>query len=307
MKYVIHLGVHRTATALLQHNLSRNLDALRAQGVFYVNDEMPRILVRHFRMILRRHKPGATPQDRTVFAAVNAQVTQAAQAAGARTVLISDEHRLGPTMTQGLLWNQPNPAFYPQALSNLDHAQAGLPLEDTRLLLYTRNAESYLTSLYSDAVRQGHTTLTLDRFCRAVNFNSIDFGALEQTLGTLHPGLEVRSRQFERIKLGPETYLRSFLRDIGLDPKPFTLYPARPRPQLDAVQVEALLHIMAGGQSRRAGMIRQLREQVIQGAPNPLAPLVLPDWVSDSMRVTAEGRASDAAGPVPGGTASHVA
>lgn len=294
MKYVIHLGVHRTASLLLQQNLSDNLDQLRAQGVFYVNAEMPNAVRRQVRMIRRRHKPGSTPQDMSEFAKLNDAITRAASQAGAETVLISDEHRLGPSMTQSLIWNQSNPGFYPQATENLQHAQAGLPLEDTRLLLYTRNAESYLLSLYSDAIRHNHTTLTLEQFCGSVNFNSIDFPALEQQLAALHPGVEVKARQFERIKLGSETYIRTFLRDIGLDPKPFTVHPAQPQPQLDAMQVEALLHIMSGSQSKRGDRIAKLREQVLRGAPNPLAPLVLPSWVTDSMRVTDEGRASDA-------------
>ncbi|MGK7754374.1 MULTISPECIES: hypothetical protein [unclassified Roseovarius] len=293
MKYVIHLGVHRTASLLLQQNLSSNLDQLRAQGVFYVNAEIPKLVQRQIRMIRRRHKPGSTPHAIGNFAEINAAITDAAAQAGAQTVLISDEHRLGPSMTRSLLWNQPHPGFYPQAATNLQHVQAGLPLEQTRLLLYTRNAESYLLSLYSDAIRQNQVAMTLEQFCRSVNFNSINFHALEQELAALHPDLQVKSRQFERIKLGPETYLRSFLRDIGLDPAPFALRPTPPRPQLDAMQVEALLHIMSGTQSRRADMVASLREKVLRGAPNPLAPLVLPAWVTDSMRVTDEGRASD--------------
>lgn len=295
MKYVVHIGVHRTASLLLQQNLSENLENLRAQRVFYVNAEMPRAAIRQVRMIRRRHKPGSTPQEIDAFAEVNAAITRSAVEADAETVLISDENRLGPSMTQSLVWGQQNPGFYPQATTNLRYVQAGLPLENTRLLLYTRNPEGYLLSLYSDAIRRNHTTLTLEQFCRAVNFNSIDFTTLENELTALHPALEVKSRQYERIKLGAETYLRSFLRDIGLDPKPFALRPAPPQPQLDAVQVEALLHIMAGSQSKRAGMIRELRGQVMRGAPNPLAPLTLPEWVTESMRVTAEGRVSDAA------------
>lgn len=294
MKYVIHLGVHRTAPLLLQQNLSANLNQLRAQGVFYVNAETPKFLRRQVRMIRRRHRPGSTPHDIGDFKAINAAITQAATKAGAQTVLISDEHRLGPSMTHSLMWNQSHPSFYPQAATNLQQAQAGLPLEDTRLLLYTRNAESYLLSLYSDAIRQNQVAMTLEQFCRSVNFNSINFPALEQELVGLHPDLQVKSRQFERIKLGPETYLRSFLRDIGLDPAPFTLHPAQPQPQLDAMQVEALLHIMSGSQSKRTDMVARLRENVLRGAPNPLAPLVLPQWVTDSMRVTDEGRTSDA-------------
>lgn len=294
MKYVIHLGVHRTASMLLQQNLSANLDQLRAQGVFYVNAETPKLLRRQVRMIRRRHKPGSIPNEIGHFEATNTAITRAATEAGAETVLISDEHRLGPSMIQNLMWDEAHPGFYPQAATNLQHAQAGLSLGDTRLLLYTRNAESYLLSLYSDAIRQNQVAMPLEQFCRSVNFNSINFPSLEQELAGLHPDIQVKSRQFERIKLGPETYLRSFLRDIGLDPAPFNLHPAPPQPPLDAMQVEALLHIMSGSQSKRSDMVARLRENVLRGAPNPLAPLVLPQWVTDSMRVSDEGRASDA-------------
>lgn len=295
MKYVIHLGVHKTASSLLRQNLSDNLDQLRAQRVFYVNAELPVPLQRQLKMLRRLRSPDTASPDLDEFAQLNAAITDHASRADAKTVLISDENRLGPSMGQQLAWHDPNPGFYADAASNLAHAFAGLPLEQTKLLIYTRNPESYLLSVYSDAIREAQTNLTLEGFCRAVNFNAIDFDALERRLSAMHPGLTVKSRQYERIKLGPEPYMRTFLRDIGLDPKPFKLHAAPLNQQLDAIQVEALLHIMAGSQSKRWRMIKKLRDQVLSGAPNLMAPLVLPEWVTDSMRVTAEGRATDAA------------
>lgn len=299
MKYVIHLGVHKTASSLLRQNLSHNLDHLRAQRVFYVNAEMPTPLQRQLKMLRRLRIPDSPSPAMEDFAQLNAAITDHAARAGADTVLISDENRLGPSMGQQLAWNDPNPGFYANAISNLTHAFAGLPLERTTLLIYTRNPDSYLLSVYSDAIREAQTNLTLEGFCRTVNFNAIDFDGLERRLASLHPGITVKSRQYERIKLGPDPYMRTFLRDIGLDPKPFELHATPLTPQLDAIQVEALLHIMAGSGSKRWRFIKKLRNQVLAGAPNPLAPLVLPDWVSDSLRVTAEGRASD--------SSSHVA
>ncbi|MEO1138937.1 MAG: hypothetical protein AAFW87_05720 [Pseudomonadota bacterium] len=294
MKYVYHLGVHKTASSLLQRNLNDNLAQLRAQRVFYVNAESPDIVQRQTRL-LHQARGAADTGALKKLAQINKQMAETARAAKARIVLVSDETRLGPSMNLDLAAGATNPSFYPGAETSVMHMLGGLPLRNTRLLIYARNPESYLLSLYSDAIREAQTTLDLEAFCRAVNFNSIDFDGLETRLRSLHRDLDIKTRQYERIKLGAETYLRTFLRDIGLDPKPFTLHTAPLRPQLDATQVEALLHITAGGETKRPRLLKRLRDQVLTHAPNPLAQLKLPEWVSDSMRVTAEGRASDAA------------
>lgn len=295
MKYVFHLGVHKTASTLLQRNLSDNLQHLHAQRVFYVNEDAPQALTRQTRLLRKLSKGEPIELVRAEMHKLNSAIANAARAANARTVLVSDENRLGLSMNEDLAQGTTNPGFYPNAETTLAVALHGVPLRNTRLLIYSRNPDSYLLSLYSDAIRGAQTQFDLEGFCRAVNFNSIDFEGLQRRLQALHHGLDIKIRQYERIKLGAETYLRTFLRDIGLDPKPFTVHAAPIRPRLDATQVEALLHIMAGGQSKRWRLVKQLREQVLNGAPNPMARLSLPEWVTDSMRVTAEGRASDAA------------
>ena len=53
MQYIYHLGAHKTASSLLQRNLVENLDEIRAQGVFYVNAELPWAIKRQ-RNIIRQ-------------------------------------------------------------------------------------------------------------------------------------------------------------------------------------------------------------------------------------------------------------
>ncbi|SRR6056297_1639856 len=295
MDYVFHLGAHRTASSFLQGNLSDNLSALRAQGIFYVNTEMPGVLARQRRAIRGLCHPARETPPADHLAGLNAAITRKAELAGAHTVLISQVDRLGPPMHQALTWGIDNPGFYPQATSCLRCLTAGLPAERTRLLMFSRNPETYLLSLYSEAIRTAQTNLDLGSFCRAVNFNSIDFTGLQERLQAVNPALDIKMRAFERIKLGAETYLRTFLRDIGADPAEFTCRVGKVRQQLDANQVEALRQISMRGQSKRWRLVKRLRNQVLAHDPDPAYRLDLPVWVRDSLSVTSEARESNAA------------
>lgn len=295
MDYVYHLGAHRTASTFLQENLSGNLDTLRAQGIFYVNEEMPDAVHKQRKAIRALCHPDRQTPPADQLATVNETITRQAEAAGARIVLMSEQNRLGPAMHQALSWRIENPGFYPQATSCLRYMTAGLPLDRTRVLLYSRNPETYLLSLYSEAIRSARINLDLGNFCRAVNFNAIDFQGLRQRLQAVDPRLEIKMRSFERIKLGAESYLRTFLRDTGADPAGFTCYIKRMQQQLDANQVEALRQISMRGQSKRWRLVKRLRDQVLAHDPDPAYRLELPGWVRESLTVTSEARDSNVA------------
>ncbi|WP_135501636.1 hypothetical protein [Roseovarius aestuariivivens] len=295
MQYVFHLGAHKTASGFLQGNLAANLDILRAQGVFYVNEEMPVALQRARKTVNRLYHPARAIPEPDALAAINSKITRRAEAAGATTVLISEPDLLGPSMHQALAWGIDNPGFYTQAPAALRLITSGLPAAHTRLLMFSRRPETYIVSLYSEAIRSAQLNLDLAAFCRAVNFNAIDFASLRDRLQAVDPALDLNMRAFERIKLGAETYLRTFLRDLGADPAAFVLTKTDPRPQLDANQVEALRQISMRGQSERWRLVKKLRDQVLSYAPDPAYPLELPSWVRDSLSVTSEGRRSGAA------------
>ncbi|MCR9147985.1 MAG: hypothetical protein NXH74_12405 [Rhodobacteraceae bacterium] len=295
MDYVYHLGAHRTASTFLQENLSNNLDTLRAQGIFYVNEEMPEALHKQRKTIRALCHPDRQTPPADQLAQLNADITRQAENTGARVVLISEQNRLGPAMHQSLSWKIDNPGFYPQAASCLRYMTAGLPLDRTRILLYSRTPETYLLSLYSEAIRSARINMDLSAFCRAVNFNAIDFQGLQQRLQAVDPRLDIKMRSFERIKLGAESYLRTFLRDTGADPAGFTCHIKRMQQQLDANQVEALRQISMRGQSKRWRLVKRLREQVLAYDPDPAYRLELPGWVRDSLTVTTQARDSHVA------------
>lgn len=284
MQYIFHLGVHQTATPYVQQTLTHNLEALRAQGVFYVNAEMPKAVVRHRRVVYRLSHPEKPTPEIEALVGTNQAVANAARTAGARKVLFSNDYGLGPAMHEALAMGLENPAFYARAHTCFRHIVRGFPLRKSRVLIYSRNPETYLASLYSEAIRLGLTNLDIDGFCRAVAFDSVDFDGLRERLSALHTDLNVTMRAYERIRLGAETYMRTFLRDLGVQAHSFVFLPAPAEDTLDAAQVEALRHISMGSQSTRPALVKQLREQVTSHAPNPSDRLSLPDWVSDRLR-----------------------
>lgn len=284
MQYIFHLGVHQTATPYVQDTLTRNLEALRAQGVFYVNAEMPKAVLRHRRVVYRLSHPEKPTPEIEALVDTNHSVADAARAAGAKKVLFSNDYGLGPAMHEALAMGLDDPAFYPRAHTCFRHIVRGFPLRKSRILVYSRNPETYLTSLYSEAIRLGLTNLDIDRFCRAVAFDSVDFDGLRERLSSLHTDLRVTIRAYERIRLGAETYMRTFLRDLGVQAHSFVFCPAPPEDTLDAAQIEALRHISMGSETKRPALVKQLREQVTSHLPNPSNRLALPDWVRERLR-----------------------
>lgn len=283
MQYIYHLGAHKTASSLLQRNLVENLDELRAQGVFYVNAELPWAIKRQRNIIRQLHTPEAEPPG--LPRRLNRRIAKAAKQAGARIILQSDSASLGPAMHEAFANGVTNPGFYPQAEQCLHTLTVDRPPEDVRFLLYSRTPETYLTSLYSEMIREGWSNVDIDTFCQSLDLASLDFDTLKTRIKGMRPEFHVVMRQYERIKLGADTFISAFMRDIGLDAK--YIQPVRHAhvPDLDAAQVEALRHVSFGDTSRDPKRIKRLRNQILRQSNNPADPLVLPDWVPEALHV----------------------
>jgi len=281
MQYIYHLGAHKTASSLLQRNLVENLDEIRAQGVFYVNAELPWAIKRQRNIIRQLHTPEAEPPG--LPRRLNRRIAKAAKQAGARIVLQSNTASLGPAMHEALANGVTNPGFYPQAEQCLHTLTVDRPPEDVRFLLYSRTPETYLTSLYSEMIREGWSNVDIDTFCQSLDLASLDFDTLKTRIEGMRPEFHVVMRQYERIKLGADTFISTFMRDIGLDAK--YIQPLRHAhvPDLDAAQVEALRHVSFGDTSRNPKHVKRLRNRILKQAPNPADPLGLPDWVHEAL------------------------
>ncbi len=281
MQYIYHVGAHRTASSLLQWNLAQNLDELRAQGVFYVNAELPWAINRQRNIIQQIHSPNAQPPGQPHR--LNRRITGAAKQAGARIVLQSLSGSLGPAMHEALATGTPCPGFYPQAEECLHRLTADRAPEDVRVLLYSRSPETYLTSLYSEMLQKSDSIMTIDTFCQSLDLASLDFATLKTRLEGMRAGFSVVMRQYERIKLGADTFISTFMRDIGLDAK--YIQPVLPahQPQIDAAQAEALRHVSFGDTARNRKHVQRLRTQILHQSRNPADPLTLPDWAREAL------------------------
>lgn len=284
MKYVFHLGVHQTSIPYVQRTLDDNIDALRDAGVFYVNHEAPVFLTRQRRVLRRVCHPTTETPEPDALLNINRGMAKQARRAGAQVVLLVADHGLGPAMHETLDWSEYPPEFYPIAPTCVDYLIAGLPPRRTQIMLSSRNPETYLTSLYSQAIRDGLTNMTIDAFCRAVALDSIKFEALQTRLSTLNPNVGMSMRPYERIRLGSETFMRTFLRDAGIEPGTITVTGAPKDDTLDAAQVEALRHISMGSPSQRPELVDQLREKILSHSANPMDRLSLPSWVAERLR-----------------------
>ena len=95
MRIVFHLGVHKTASTLIQRTLAMNAEALRARGVFYVNTEMPFVITRQRYALRKLQTPWRNPPPKDALSNLNAKILRKAERAGAHTVLMSEENRIG--------------------------------------------------------------------------------------------------------------------------------------------------------------------------------------------------------------------
>ena len=283
MRYVYHLGAHKTGSTLIQKNLSANLQALRDQGIWYVNDEMPKAISKQRKILRQFRSPDLENPPADALAGVNRRIATRARRAGADTVLLSEENRLGPPMHQELLWGIKRPGFYPAAADCMKYVTFGQPHENMKIFLFSREPSSFALSLYSEAVRMGQTKLDIGSFFAEIDFASIDFDDLKTRLQTLGAGVSVSMSAFEEVRADAATLLTHAFRELGIDLANISFDLERTRTRLDRSQIADILEL-----ERRAGIRpvhrQKMRNEILERAPNAQDMAALPDWVQARLR-----------------------
>ncbi|MEM8774043.1 MAG: hypothetical protein AAGF53_03360 [Pseudomonadota bacterium] len=278
MQYIYHLGVHTTPSELLQHNLTENLDALRAQGVFYVNAEAPDI-IGEILMLVEDGCQSEVAQDYEKLNGINQSLAQNARAGGMHKVLFSNDDLLGPSLSDLLSSGVETPEFYPDAAARLSLATAAIPLRSTTFVIYQKSPEQLLLDLYCQALGQGQTALGLETFCTGLELQSICFEQLRAQLQVLHSKLRVIMPEDRRLEQGSGAFVREFCQCTGINPEAFSITPTKVKYRIDTQQAEALRHVTMGNPSTRPSLINSLREQILKHRADPRQALALPDWV----------------------------
>lgn len=287
MRLIFHLGVHKTGSTLIQENLSENVPALRAQGFYYANVEMPRVILRQ-----RRHLRALQYVDRETpvpdaLVPVNAALREAAASAGAHTILISEENRIGLPLYDEVRLAKDRLQFYPLAHTCLSAVLRGLEMLETRLILYHRRFESLLPSLYSEALRNLSTELTFDDFLKQVDFESLDYEALYGRIRRGAAHAELVTVPFEALKFGAEAHLRDFFVRCGIETEELRLSTQIVREGVDSSKAEALRRL--AGRARAEGMRREIaraRRRVLARPNDPSLRIEMPEWALAFLRGT---------------------
>lgn len=279
MRFLFHIGVHKTGTTLIQKSLSENIDVLRKKRVFYVNSELPDAIIQQ-REVLRKLQNPMRPNPREDrLLRVNETILKRAAQADAHTILLSEENRIGfPIYTELKRFGEPA-RFYPRADECLRRVLCGLDSVDVQLILYKREFRKLLPSLYSEALRNLMLTETIDEFCRKIDFESLDYGALFNRIAVGAPGAELYVKQFSKIQEGGAYFLNDFLDSTGIGSKEFCTTTEIVREGVDQENAEKLRQLSL----RRAkdGMnqkIARARQAILASPQDKSCPIKLPNW-----------------------------
>ncbi|MEL6168125.1 MAG: hypothetical protein AAFR35_05510 [Pseudomonadota bacterium] len=290
MRIVFHLGVHKTASTTIQTALAEASDALADRGIFYANTRFPNLLVRQREHLRRLQSPGRDDPAPDALRKVNRRLLRDAAGAGAHTILISEENRLGHPLYREVADGRRPARFYPRAEDCLRRVLVGLDDTPTTLLLVTREFHSLLPSLYSEGLTNLLISETLDEFCAAVDFATLDFAALCERIRAAAPEAGLVTHPFEGIRAGSANFLRDLFSKAGLELGDLDLSDTHVRGGLDRHQSEDIRALVADpdmSPRRRRQRLAAIRSR----ARDPEARLSLPDWALE--RLAAASGAAD--------------
>ena len=200
MEIILHLGAHRTASTSFQGYMRANATALAGQGIGYWGPEVTRDGV------LSGVVPGAgwrgpSAQLERARGRIALRL-QAAQAAGLRQMLVSDENMIGAVRRN--LRDRRLYAAIGERMARFAHAFDG---RVTRVALSVRGQDAWWASALAYGVARGHRLPARDDLDRLVTVNRHWRGVIADLACAL-PGVEVLVLPHEIYAGLPEEKLR---------------------------------------------------------------------------------------------------
>ena len=201
MKVYLHLGVHKTASTLIQRSIQ--ISDTEKHTIYPVVRDSHKILSNH----LRRYLNGNT--SKKTIQSIVGDIKDDAKKKNCKTLLISDENLIGDPAS---VWvkKKASSVFYPNFKNRITLLK-DLFNEDIKIILYTRKQETLFRSLYLDGLKYFRYAITLDEFiqyCLEADFRFDDLiDSLDNIDLTLVP--------YETIKKGTKEFIENFWRCIG--------------------------------------------------------------------------------------------
>lgn len=266
MRFVFHVGLHKTGSTFLQENFGRNADWLADQGVFLANSKRPNLLIRQREVLRRANNPGRTTPPEDALLGVNNRLRREAQQEGAQTLLLSEENRLGPPLFLELKWGLLPAAFYPRAGENLQRLTFGLEQSDITIVLVRRDLEDWLQSIYLEGLRSLNVVDTFEEFCASIDHDSLDLDALQERIDEALPDAELCAFDFEEFKDDPRSIFDGVLDICGVDARDYAFSSKAKRVAVSEEQADELLALARRAQSE--GPSREIalaRRRILEG------------------------------------------
>jgi hypothetical protein len=207
-RLVLHVGVQKTASSLIQRSMRQLRPHLRQAGIAYIGRQQTHGL--EGRTSWAAYGKG-DPAIADAYAAGLREVVSKEMRAvpDLRTVLLSNESMIGRV---GPEYGDP---FWPRAEAGVRQVIDWLEPRSTEIWLYVRRQDRLLESLYMQAIHRGGTRrwpVFQAQVCSDVRVRYVDLVGLLETLPTV---AAVRVRPFEIIEGGPRRFIRDFLAPLG--------------------------------------------------------------------------------------------
>lgn len=205
-RLVLHVGMHRAGSTLVQRTLAANRQWLRGDGVAFIDHDSMRLLPGHRGWMNRR---GAIPSaagdfDRQLASLVHDEMSAVERATGSpsRSVFLSSEGMIGARVTN----YTDRTLFRPYMEPAIGQILRALQPEGTELILVARRQDRLMESCYIWEIQKGSAISFEDQFPYGDN-PVIDFGTLLERLSCQPTVHRVTAVPFELIGAGSGPYV----------------------------------------------------------------------------------------------------
>jgi hypothetical protein len=205
-RLVLHIGLPKTGSSLIQRTMKALRPRLRERGVAYVARSRIIAMKTYAREAGKANAPASAAfldELRTVVA------EEAEHVAGpVRTVIVSNEATCG--------WPTGSPPYWPNAAARVEAFVSALAPASMQVLAYVRRQDRFLESMYMQQIHGGATTPWeeyRDEHCADVRIRYTD---VFDAIATVEGVTDLTVKPFEIIGAGGPAFVADFLETIGL-------------------------------------------------------------------------------------------
>jgi len=215
---ILHIGVPKTGSSLIQKSLRALRQPLRDHGIAYI-DRKAFLAMGDYRAWAAYDRSAYSKEKFSDELAGAVEAARKKVARGGRTLLISNESisgRLSPD------YGDP---FWPRAGESIAELVSVIKPERTRVIVYVRRQDRLLESLYMQRMHLGYQTRWehfRDKVCRD---DRVRYTQLLALVGAAPSVQSLRVRPFETIQAGAAAFTADFLDELGLGELVYELEP----------------------------------------------------------------------------------